>query len=100
MPDVGRAGGRIHGFGKDAAGAAKQNRAGRARWRFKKTSPGSGHVLQSGSMTPINEFLLQHKLRIAQNPCVSPDFCLDWEALAAKLKAGGAGTREMGQERL
>ena len=45
-------------------------------------------------MKPINEFLLQHNLRIAQNPCVSPDFCLDWEALAATLKAGGAGTRK------
>ena len=39
-------------------------------------------------MTPINEFLLRHGLRIAQNPCVSPDFCLDWPALAAKLRAG------------
>ncbi|HTT55723.1 MAG TPA: tagaturonate epimerase family protein [Opitutaceae bacterium] len=43
-------------------------------------------------MKPINKFLLQHNLRIAQNPCISPDFCLDWEALAAKLQAGGAGT--------
>ncbi|MDB6094710.1 MAG: hypothetical protein JWM32_2272 [Verrucomicrobia bacterium] len=31
-------------------------------------------------MKPINTFLLQHNLRIAGNPCVSPDFCLDWEA--------------------
>jgi len=45
-------------------------------------------------MTPINAFLLQHNLRIAQNPCVSPDFCLDWQALAAILKAGGAGTKQ------
>ena len=41
-------------------------------------------------MTPINEFLLKHNLRIAQNPCVSPDFCLDWPALQTDLKAGKA----------
>jgi hypothetical protein len=45
-------------------------------------------------MKPINRFLLQHKLRIAQNPCVSPDFCLDWEGLTAQLQAGGAGTKK------
>ena len=45
-------------------------------------------------MTPINRFLLEHNLRIAQNPCVSPDFCLDWEAFAAELRTGGAGTRK------
>ncbi len=37
---------------------------------------------------PINAFLLNNNLRIAQNPCVSPDFCLDWAALAADVKAG------------
>ena len=42
-------------------------------------------------MSAINRFLLDHNLRIATNPCVSPDFCLDWPALLAKLKAGGAG---------
>lgn len=35
--------------------------------------------------TAINAFLLKNNLRIASNPCVSPDFCLDWPALAAKL---------------
>ena len=45
-------------------------------------------------MTPINRFLLQPSLRIAQNPCVSPDFCLDWETLAAALRTGGAGTKK------
>jgi hypothetical protein len=44
-------------------------------------------------MTPINGFLLQHNLRIAQNPCVSPDFCLDWEALAASLRAGDGSAK-------
>jgi hypothetical protein len=39
-------------------------------------------------MSPINAFLLKHHLRIAQNPCISPDFCLDWPALSAQLRAG------------
>jgi hypothetical protein len=41
-------------------------------------------------MSAINEFLLKNNLRIASNPCVSPDFCLDWSALQADLKAGKA----------
>lgn len=36
--------------------------------------------------TSINTFLKTHDLRIASNPCVSPDFCLDWTALRAKLE--------------
>jgi len=46
-------------------------------------------------MRPINRFLLDHDLRVASNPCVSPDFCLDWPALSAKLLDGGleAGER-------
>ncbi len=44
-------------------------------------------------MSAINAFLLKNNLRIATNPCVSPDFCLDWPALATKLKAGGAGVK-------
>ncbi|MFZ9937929.1 MAG: hypothetical protein ACO3JG_12860, partial [Luteolibacter sp.] len=39
-------------------------------------------------MSPINEFLLANDLRIATNPCVSPDFCLDWASLAAALRSG------------
>ncbi|MBX3748808.1 MAG: hypothetical protein KF897_01815 [Opitutaceae bacterium] len=39
-------------------------------------------------MPSINAFLLQHNLRIAQNPCISPDFCLDWPALSARLISG------------
>lgn len=42
-------------------------------------------------MSAINAFLLKNNLRIAQNPCVSPDFCLDWPALQADLRAGKAG---------
>jgi len=32
-------------------------------------------------VSAINDFLLTNNLRIAQNPCVSPDFCLDWSSL-------------------
>jgi len=39
-------------------------------------------------MSSINAFLLQNQLRIATNPCVSPDFCLDWAALRGELTAG------------
>jgi hypothetical protein len=39
-------------------------------------------------MSSINQFLLTNDLRIAQNPCVSPDFCLDWAALLADVEAG------------
>jgi hypothetical protein len=39
-------------------------------------------------MSAINAFLLEHDLRIAQNPCISPDFCLDWPALSADVTAG------------
>ncbi len=39
-------------------------------------------------MSSINAFLLKNNLRIATNPCVSPDFCLDWPALRAELSGG------------
>lgn len=38
-------------------------------------------------MSTINDFLLGNHLDIAANPCVSPDFCLDWTRLGARLKA-------------
>ena len=41
-------------------------------------------------MRRINQFLLQHNLRIAQNPCISPDFCLDWDSLSAAIRSSGA----------
>src|SRR4051812_31174535 len=44
-------------------------------------------------MSKINEFLLQNELRIAQNPCVSPDFCLDWPSLRETLRRSGAVQR-------
>lgn len=39
-------------------------------------------------MSAINSYLLKNNIRIAQNPCVSPDFCLDWPALQADIKTG------------
>jgi hypothetical protein len=39
-------------------------------------------------MSTINQFLLQNSLCILSNPCVSPDFCLDWPELSAKLSSG------------
>ncbi|MFP6894528.1 MAG: tagaturonate epimerase family protein, partial [Opitutales bacterium] len=36
-------------------------------------------------MKPINKFLLDNALRITDNPCVSPDFCIDWEGLQSDL---------------
>jgi hypothetical protein len=44
-------------------------------------------------MSAINSFLVQNKLRIAQNPCVSPDFCLDWPSLQARLLSDDGLTR-------
>jgi len=44
-------------------------------------------------MSAINQFLLKNHLRIAHNPCVSPDFCLDWPALSAKALAGEDSVR-------
>ena len=38
-------------------------------------------------MRPINRFLLDNNIRISHNPCISPDFCLDWPALGARLTA-------------
>ncbi|HEX6766173.1 MAG TPA: tagaturonate epimerase family protein [Polyangiaceae bacterium] len=39
-------------------------------------------------MSGINAFLLKHEIFIAKNPCISPDFCLDWQTLAARLARG------------
>ncbi len=45
-------------------------------------------------MSAINDFLLANDLRLVDTPCVSPDFCLDWTALAAVLVAGGQREHE------
>ena len=36
-------------------------------------------------MSKINDFLLANRLLLADNPCVSPDFCLDWAGLQRGL---------------
>jgi hypothetical protein len=41
-------------------------------------------------MRPINRFLIEQGIRIARNPCISPDFCLDWSALRKRLSRPGA----------
>src|SRR5690349_317761 len=51
-------------------------------------SPGNLSHFCSASMSAINRYLLEHNLRIATNPCISPDFCLDWQALSDHLRAG------------
>jgi tagaturonate epimerase len=40
----------------------------------------------------INRFLLENNLRIRTNPCISPDFCLDWPSLAKQLERRGCTT--------
>ncbi|MDP0501295.1 MAG: tagaturonate epimerase family protein [Verrucomicrobiota bacterium JB022] len=37
---------------------------------------------------PINTFLLSNGLDLRSNPCVSPDFCLDWARCQGRLSAG------------
>ncbi len=39
-------------------------------------------------MASINRFLLEHGFTIRDNPCISPDFCLDWASLRAALERG------------
>ena len=38
-------------------------------------------------MSPINDFLVSNMLWIKNNPCISPDFCLDWENMKVNLSA-------------
>ncbi|HUG12115.1 MAG TPA: tagaturonate epimerase family protein [Opitutaceae bacterium] len=47
---------------------------------------------------PINTFLVSNNIRIAQNPCISPDGCLDWPALSAKVRSG-AGVQKWPRSR-
>ncbi len=44
-------------------------------------------------MRGINRFLLDNNIRISDNPCISPDFCLDWPALRAKVQNSAAAER-------
>lgn len=41
-------------------------------------------------MLAINQFLRSNGFSIKSNPCVSPDFCLDWPRLHAALSSGKA----------
>ena len=38
-------------------------------------------------LSPINQFLTSHNLLISNNPCISPDFCLNWEKLKSSIEA-------------
>jgi hypothetical protein len=45
-------------------------------------------------MSAINSFLLEHNLRIHNNPCISPDFCLDWDSLQANISSNNITRHE------
>jgi hypothetical protein len=45
-------------------------------------------------MKAINQFLLEHHIRIAENPCISPDFCLDWPGLSSAIAADAVTAHE------
>ena len=38
----------------------------------------------------INRFLLERDILIKDNPCVSPDFCINWPGLCVKLGSGAS----------
>lgn len=40
------------------------------------------------TMKAINDFLLSNDLFLKDNPCVSPDFCLDWKRLSQTILSG------------
>jgi hypothetical protein len=40
-------------------------------------------------MEAINRFLMRNGLRLSTNPCISPDFCLNWDALEIKVRRAG-----------
>jgi hypothetical protein len=44
---------------------------------------------ESFALSPINEFLVSNDLRIIDNPCVSQDFCLDWNSFVQAVEQGG-----------
>ena len=43
-------------------------------------------------MSAINSFLLKNQLRVSNNPCISPDFCLDWASLQANIASNNSIT--------
>ena len=38
-------------------------------------------------MSRIDDWLREQRILIKDNPCISPDFCLDWPALRARPQA-------------
>ena len=44
-------------------------------------------------MRAINKFLVDNNIRISDNPCISPDFCLDWPALRGKVRDSSIAER-------
>jgi hypothetical protein len=48
-------------------------------------------------MRAVNRFLLDNDIRISHNPCISPDFCLDWPALRATLESGSGRRAAWGE---
>ncbi|MBK1879075.1 tagaturonate epimerase family protein [Pelagicoccus mobilis] len=49
---------------------------------------------------PINEFLLQNSFDLETNPCVSPDFCLDWERCQKEISKGNCKEFELSRIQL
>ena len=52
------------------------------------------------SMSAINDFLIQNHIRIVDNPCISPDFCLDWDFLKSEIENGGVKNHSKSEVRL
>ncbi len=42
-------------------------------------------------MTPINSYLLRNGITLSRNPCVSPDYCLDWPGFRQRILGGSTG---------
>lgn len=57
------------------------------------TRVGNSSIIHPLPVKAINRYLLDNALLIADNPCISPDFCLDWDHLAADIRVQD-GVRE------
>jgi len=44
-------------------------------------------IQENNTYQRLNSFLMENRITIALNPCISPDFCLDWPSLRAKIEA-------------
>jgi len=47
----------------------------------------------AGHTRAINKFCNDNGIQMCNNPCVSPDFCVDWASLKAKIDGGMEGVR-------